>query len=128
MLVYALPRIARQDKFSAIWNSSGSYADKKIPYIKALRECTGTGLKEAKEAIESAQMAGGGFNFFDLERLFLNARAEPDTDFAPLAAAFAEAEKKDSPFILAMRNIEQNWRALNFPSFAEAVRAISANF
>ena len=58
----------------------------------------------------------------------MNDRAEPNTDFAPLSAAFAEAEKKDSPFILAMRNIEQNWRALGYSTLRDAVQAVSANF
>lgn len=128
MLAYVLPRRVRQDKFSAIWNSADSYANKKIPYIKALRDCTNMSLKEAKEAIEGAQMSSGGFDFFQLEKLFMNDRAEPDDDFVPLEKAFAQAEKKDSPFILAMRNMEQNWRVLGFASLRNGVDSILGNF
>ena len=126
MLAYVLPYVTRRARFLEVWNSSATY--KKIFYIKALRDCTKMGLKDAKDAIESAEFRPNTFDFHKLESLFLNARAEPDTDFAPLAAAFAEAEKKDSPFILAMRNIEQNWCVLGFPSLRSGVDAVTCNF
>ena len=59
-----------------------------------------------------------GYDIDALTTLFFTAYAEP----------FAEKEETDSAFILAMRNIESNWRVLGFPTLHDAAQAISTNF
>ena len=88
----------------------------KITLIKAYRECTGCGLKEAKDEVETLpysewrEMQYTG-NIANVLRLFDLDKPAPD-----------------SPFVVAMRNIERNWRELGFPTLGEGVRVVSANF
>ena len=52
--VTAAPEVEEQDEFDVVLESDGG---KKIQVIKVVRELTGLGLKEAKDAVESAPKA-----------------------------------------------------------------------